>query len=111
MENSHTARPGSRLALPQGRQVLYSKEDLVDPLQIGWIVFQEGNLILRAKVIRGKNDPFLSLPSVHRKGVTVKVVDYLSPASWLEKSMILLRGFKEFCGEDYYENFIPEGLK
>ena len=82
-----------------------STEDLVDPLQIGWIHYQEGDAVLSVKVIRThKRSIFLSHVTAYRKGSTIKTVEYPDKQIWKMKESVLLRAFRQHVGEDYYKS-------
>lgn len=93
-----------------------STQDFVDQLQMGWIVYQEGDVRLRAKVIRGRGgNPFVSFPNVCRAGHIFDVVRYPDEIIWKDKARILLNSFKLYVGDDYYfgrtANPLPEPME
>jgi len=77
-----------------------STEDLVDPSQIGWVDFREDNLIVRVKVVRARNGwPFISLPTLYKRGVgAIPVVKYENNRLWEKKRKKLLEAFKNHVG-------------
>jgi hypothetical protein len=80
-----------------------SIDSLVDPLQMGWVTFREGDAILRAKVVRSKAGiPFISIPTVYRRGVQVQIYGYADKALWEAKQKALLSGFQEVVGDEYF---------
>lgn len=80
-----------------------SVDNLIDPQQIGWIGYREGDAIVRVKVIRGdKLHPFLSHVTGFAKGVKVHTVSYLDTDKWHEKAYQLLRAFRKSVGDAYY---------
>lgn len=84
-----------------------STADLLDPRQIGWVAFQEGGAEILVKVIRGRGKtPFLSLPTVHSKGVTISVIRFAQDV-WEERCKELLAHFRASVGDDYFFNAQP----
>lgn len=86
-----------------------STQELVDPQQIGWITYKEGDAALRVKVIRtekGKR-PFLSHCTAYSRGIVVDVVEYEDSRTWRDKSQILLKAFQDYVGNDYYFKATP----
>ena len=80
-----------------------SIENMVDPLQMGWVLFREGDALLRAKVVRSRTGiPFVSIPTVYRKGVQVQIYGYPDKELWDVKQKVLLDGFREVVGDDYF---------
>lgn len=85
-----------------------STEDLVDPRQIGWVGYLEGDALIYVKVIRGRGKtPFLSHISGHAHGKTQPGVVYSDAPKWKEKSSFILRRFREEVGDDYFFNAQP----
>jgi len=83
-----------------------STESLIDRRQIGWIAYQEGDALIRVKVIRAKNGkPFLAHVTGWRKGIVVRTVDYIDKEVWRQKSEYLLNAFKEHVGSEFWQNF------
>lgn len=83
-----------------------STQSLTDARQIGWIAYQEGDAILRVKVIRKRDgDVFLSHQTSYRAGVVVKTVTYADKTLWFKKADYMLNEFRRNVGEDYWENF------
>ena len=79
-----------------------STENLVDPLQIGWVEYREGDALIRVKVVRGKGVPFLSHVDAYRKGVCVSSVTYPDRDLWKMKEKEMLDVFRERVGSKYY---------
>ena len=81
-----------------------SIESLVDPRQIGWIRYREGDASLRVKVILAGKVPFLSHVTAYKKGQTIRTVEYGNRQIWKEKERALLSAFKKQVGDYYYYN-------
>lgn len=87
-----------------------STDDLVDWKQIGWITYKEGDALIKAKVVRAKNnEPFLTHVTGFRgeDGLVVKTVDYEDRLLWKTKSAQMLSRFRKQVGEEYWNNFLP----
>ena len=80
-----------------------STDNFVDPRQIGWIGYKEGDAVIRVKVIRGsRSKPFLSHVLGFRHAVKVRIVEYQNECTWQEKSESLLSSFRAKVGDCYF---------
>lgn len=86
-----------------------STEELVDPRQIGWIKYKEGNAWLKVKVVRPTTAgalPFLSHPTAYCPPAgSVKVVDYEDREMWRTMAREMLEAFRKVVGEDHFWKF------
>lgn len=84
-----------------------STDEIIDPRQIGWVTYREGDAIVRCKVIRGaKMHPFLAHVVGFGQGSRVRVVEYCNE-TWREKSKELLRSFRTAVGDRYFFEALP----
>lgn len=82
-----------------------STEDLVDPLQIGWVSYREGDAILRVKVIRGTRGdkkPFVVRPNAFRNGLRVEIINYPDSDVWRAKAAAMIQAFRNKVGDGYF---------
>lgn len=86
-----------------------SIENLIDPKQIGWVIYEEGDATIKCKVIRGDSKfPFLSQITGYAKRTEVRAVEYDDEEMWKIKSQYLLRAFKKQVGKHYYYNYMKD---
>lgn len=86
-----------------------STDKLVDPHQIGWIRYQEGDAWLRVKVIRPSIKgalPFLSHATAYAPpNLIVKTVEYEDKELWRARSKAMLDMFRKVVGEQHFWGF------
>lgn len=83
-----------------------STDLLLDKRQIGWVVYGEGDAVLKTKVVRAPNgEPFISHVTCFHRGITVRTVIYPDKDIWRKKSEFLLQEFRKAVGEEHYLNF------
>lgn len=81
-----------------------STEELLDRKQLAWVSYREGDLVVRAKIIRGESGwPFVALPTLYRKSVGgIEIMRYENSKLWNQKKKILLEAFKNHIGANAY---------
>lgn len=86
-----------------------STDDLIDPQQIGWIAYREGNAVVRVKVVRAKSGkPFLAHVRGVGGGSKVRVIEYENRPEWLSRADYMLKQFRETVGEQHWRQFRAE---
>ena len=81
-----------------------STVNLVDPEQIGWVEYREGDAAIALKVIRPKRkkEPFLAPITGYRSGISVASIKYPNQETWDVKAKALLEIFRQWVGDGYY---------
>lgn len=86
-----------------------STDNLVDARQIGWILYEEGEALIRVKVIRAKNNkPFLAHVTGYRQGTQVRTVEYRDILAWNQRARYYMDEFEKAVGVDYFYRFRVE---
>ena len=70
----------------------FKTDNLIDPDQIAWAGYFEGNAVIWAKVIKNQETTKVVLPKGFRKGIRAHLISY-KPGEWEKIADYLLQCF------------------